>query len=336
MGLLDGFPDGWLGLLREPAPNWNGISADPVNYTQPLMPQPRRLPLSFAGPSLATDYPNRDLAQPPAQAPFGAFPGGLGAAPSNDAAGRQTISQSPAPIAQNLTAHVLRAKGVSEPDIAAAVGNPELMKQLINQTFGPGSTTSASRIGHATDSNKVSGHPFAYSAQAADAQPNGFDSRRAGQATPYAGSQRENSRPPFEDAPINLAQVFALPPVTFFARPPVYIPRQLTPLEKLPSGSAGGPNAGKPFPRWMNRQQPDDVPCTYCGRPTKRTPGPDPERHHGDHVIPRSQGGNSDPPNHTPACQACNLGKGDRTPEQWYKSMQKENRDDGIIGEDLL
>jgi hypothetical protein len=49
-----------------------------------------------------------------------------------------------------------------------------------------------------------------------------------------------------EEASVQLAQ--ALPPI-FFARPPMLIPRQLTPLEDLPPGSAGGPNAGKPFPR---------------------------------------------------------------------------------------
>jgi hypothetical protein len=41
--------------------------------------------------------------------------------------------------AQNLTAHALRMKGVPETDIAAAIGNPERMKQLIYQTFGAGS-----------------------------------------------------------------------------------------------------------------------------------------------------------------------------------------------------
>jgi hypothetical protein len=116
-----------------------------------------------------------------------------------------------------------------------------------------------------------------------------------------------------EYAPAQLAQ--ALPPI-FFARPPVLIPRQLAPLEELPAGSAGGPGAGKPFPRSTIEQQPEGVPCTYCGRPTTREPGPD--KLHGDHVIPRIQGGNNDPKNFTPACRTCNLEKGRRTPEQWY------------------
>jgi hypothetical protein len=45
----------------------------------------------------------------------------------------------PKPFTQNLTEQALRARGVPEPDIAAAIGNPERMKQLIYQTFGAGS-----------------------------------------------------------------------------------------------------------------------------------------------------------------------------------------------------
>jgi hypothetical protein len=45
----------------------------------------------------------------------------------------------PKPITQNLTEQALRARGIPEPDIAAAIGNPERMKQLIYQTFGAGS-----------------------------------------------------------------------------------------------------------------------------------------------------------------------------------------------------
>jgi hypothetical protein len=40
---------------------------------------------------------------------------------------------------ENLTARALRMKGVPEADIAAAAADPELMKQLITQHFGPGS-----------------------------------------------------------------------------------------------------------------------------------------------------------------------------------------------------
>jgi hypothetical protein len=94
------------------------------------------------------------------------------------------------------------------------------------------------------------------------------------------------------------------------------IPRQLTPLEELPPGSAGGPGAGKLFPRSPTDQHPEGVPCTYCGRPTTKQPGPD--KLHRDHIIPRIQGGNNTPENNAPACRTCNLEKGPRTPEEWY------------------
>jgi hypothetical protein len=119
--------------------------------------------------------------------------------------------------------------------------------------------------------------------------------------------------PRSEHSSVQLAQAF---PPTIFARPPVITPEGLTPLEELPAGSSGGSGAGKPFPRSFNEQQQDSVPCIYCGDPTTRTPGPD--RLHGDHVIPRSQGGNNGPKNYGPSCQTCNLQKGPRTPEEWY------------------
>jgi hypothetical protein len=37
---------------------------------------------------------------------------------------------------QNLTAHALRMKGVSEPGIAAAINDPAQMKDLLNQLYG--------------------------------------------------------------------------------------------------------------------------------------------------------------------------------------------------------
>ena len=100
-------------------------------------------------------------------------------------------------------------------------------------------------------------------------------------------------------------------PFEFFARPPIELMR---PYEELPQGSKGGPNAGQPFSRSSPRNPGD--PCTYCGKPTTKEPGP---RHYNkDHVIPRSQGGNNSPENETPACRTCNLQKGPRTPAQWY------------------
>ncbi len=117
------------------------------------------------------------------------------------------------------------------------------------------------------------------------------------------------------------ANAQALPPVFALEDPIIIAPRGLTPLEELPAGSAGGPGAGKAFPRSLNDQQPDDVPCTYCGEPTSREAGPD--QLNGDHVIPRSQGGNNSPENYVPSCRSCNLEKGPRTPEQWYNWIQR-------------
>ena len=104
----------------------------------------------------------------------------------------------------------------------------------------------------------------------------------------------------------------------FFARPPVIFPRVLRPLEEIPRGSSGGPNAGKRFSRQQN-DKPDGTPCTYCGTPTLRSREPHPDRHHGDHAIPRAQGGNSDDANYNDSCQTCNLRKRDRNVEEWYE-----------------
>jgi hypothetical protein len=43
-------------------------------------------------------------------------------------------------VAQNLTAHVLRMKGAPEADIGAAINDPALMKDLLNQLYGGHST----------------------------------------------------------------------------------------------------------------------------------------------------------------------------------------------------
>jgi HNH endonuclease len=141
---------------------------------------------------------------------------------------------------------------------------------------------------------------------------------RIGQADwPISGQQPPRSTQ--DDT--QLAQL--LPPSVFFARPPLVYPRSLTPLEELPAGSAGGPSAGRAFPRSLIKRQPENVPCTYCGRPTTREPGPD--KFNGDHVIPKSQGGNGEPTNLTPACQTCNLKKGPRTPAEWYEQMRLQD-----------
>jgi len=97
--------------------------------------------------------------------------------------------------------------------------------------------------------------------------------------------------------------------------PPV---EQLTPLDQLPPGAAGGPRSGMDFPRNLGKPQGDDPypPCTYCGEDTG------PGNLHRDHIIPKSQGGNGSEDNLAPSCPSCNLSKGPQTPQQWYDWLQ--------------
>jgi hypothetical protein len=111
------------------------------------------------------------------------------------------------------------------------------------------------------------------------------------------------------EGPLHLAQeIITVPPEEFL------LPEEMTPLEELPEGSAGGPEAGQPFPRSKSEPRP----CVYCSKPTEKKQGPN--QYHKDHVIPRSQGGNNSPENKVDACRTCNLKKGPRTPRQWYKA----------------
>jgi RHS repeat-associated protein len=102
-----------------------------------------------------------------------------------------------------------------------------------------------------------------------------------------------------------------------YARPPVAPWQELTPLEQIPRGSSGGPNAGLDFPRSFRNDIPEGTPCTYCGQPTTKEPGL-PNSLHMDHNIPKVQGGTNEWGNLNPSCATCNLSKGPRTPEQWY------------------
>ena len=132
--------------------------------------------------------------------------------------------------------------------------------------------------------------------------------------TPVSAMSDATDRPPHEGD-----QIAQLPPVTIFGRPPpIVTPRPpLTPLEELPEGSAGGPNAGKAFSRGTRDEYPEGTPCTYCKKPTtKEAPGPDQLQL--DHVKPRKDGGNNSEPNRVPACRTCNLEKGGRDPKRWY------------------
>ena len=136
------------------------------------------------------------------------------------------------------------------------------------------------------------------------------------QAGPSSGGQ-SCSDGGFSARP-QLAQLLGPPPV-FFGRPPVVLPRPVTPLEELPPGSSGGLGAERNFPRSYNKQQPEGTPCLYCGEPTTKEPGPN--QLQGDHVVPKSQGGNNTPENYAPSCRTCNLQKGPRTPKEWYNKL---------------
>ncbi|PDT87478.1 hypothetical protein CO669_25265 [Bradyrhizobium sp. Y36] len=130
----------------------------------------------------------------------------------------------------------------------------------------------------------------------------------------------QRSNPELMEANAQWLTVFARPPVVFRGG----MPRELTPLEELPPGSAGGPGSGKPFPRSFNDNQSEGVPCTYCGTETTRGSGPD--RLNGDHIIPKSQGGNNSEWNYAPSCQTCNTSKGPRSPQEWYNWLQQGQR----------
>ncbi|WP_329111956.1 HNH endonuclease [Streptomyces sp. NBC_01353] len=52
--------------------------------------------------------------------------------------------------------------------------------------------------------------------------------------------------------------------------------------------------------------------CTYCLKPSQTM----------DHVIPWARGGLDGLANLVPACDSCNLKKGDKTPPAWWISMQ--------------
>jgi Large polyvalent protein-associated domain 3/HNH endonuclease len=105
-----------------------------------------------------------------------------------------------------------------------------------------------------------------------------------------------------------------------------YTPKGFTPLDQLPPGSAGEPNAGERF--GPSQRIDPGAACTYCGKPLVEERGPDQAQR--DHVIPRSRGGNNDETNMTPACRTCNLEKGASTNEEWYaRKRVREEKGDG-------
>jgi hypothetical protein len=122
MGLLDDFPYGLLNLSwnappsRIPIGNFGAGDANGFPSQVPQQQQ-QRLPLSFAGPDLTADI----------------------TAPSPSRSADFLRAQPSALPTRNLTTQALRMKGVPEAEIAAAAGNPELLKQLIIQQYGTGS-----------------------------------------------------------------------------------------------------------------------------------------------------------------------------------------------------
>jgi RHS repeat-associated protein len=84
-----------------------------------------------------------------------------------------------------------------------------------------------------------------------------------------------------------------------------------------PVGASGGERAGKGFTPGEKEKirGPEGTPCTYCGGPTTRQPGA--TQSHGEHVIPRADGGNGSRDNGVNACRTCNLDKGKRSPSEW-------------------
>jgi hypothetical protein len=131
MGLLNATPDDWFELIRTAAQNRSPDdgSADAARGSAPSwLPRSQRAPLSLAGPDLAANepWPSASVA-PVVTVPQAGQPADMpnwAQAPSGN-----PFAGSPRPAEQNLTVRALRMKGVPEADIAAAGGNPELMKQ---------------------------------------------------------------------------------------------------------------------------------------------------------------------------------------------------------------
>jgi RHS repeat-associated protein len=171
MGLLDDLPNGMLQLIRSGAQNWKpnvdlraGDTTDPTSW---VPQQQQRPPLSLAGPGLPAG-----IDAPPPR-------------PSRPADGLRL--QTPAPTTQNLTTRALRMKGVPDADIAAATGNPELMKQLIIRHYGFGSARAPTNIGYAPYGRAAGGSPVGYSGQRVDPETGELDGNRARRDTPAWG-----------------------------------------------------------------------------------------------------------------------------------------------------
>jgi hypothetical protein len=75
-------------------------------------------------------------------------------------------------------------KGVPEADIAAAIGNPEVMRQLIIQNYVPGSARAPIRTGYASYGSGTGGGSLGDSRQRVDPETGGLDGARTRRDAP--------------------------------------------------------------------------------------------------------------------------------------------------------
>ena len=89
-------------------------------------------------------------------------------------------------------------------------------------------------------------------------------------------------------------------------------------LYPVKPGSSGGPGAGRPFKARQNRENKVKCECCRaCGRPASQA------KIQGDHVIPKSLGGNNSDENWEGLCLFCNPSKGANTPDEWIQRLQR-------------
>jgi RHS repeat-associated protein len=92
----------------------------------------------------------------------------------------------------------------------------------------------------------------------------------------------------------------------------------------IKAGEAGGPGAGKAFPKSVkDAARAESPPCVFCGTATTRTPGPD--QSNIDHAIPKSRGGNNTLDNAQNTCRSCNLDKGTQTSGEYLNTLKRRN-----------
>jgi hypothetical protein len=168
MSLLDDLPYGLLNQIRNATPGRipSNSSADNAGDLPSWAPtQQQRPPLSFASPNLAaniaTSSANRSRATAPLARAADSFTGAdLSWSPRNRP-DDLLHAQPPAPTTPNLTAQALRTKGVPEADVAAAIGNPEMIRQLIMQNYGPDSSLAPIPTGYKPSVSRARGGFFA-------------------------------------------------------------------------------------------------------------------------------------------------------------------------------